>query len=128
MLDMIKFNFLKGSDKLNKLKESLANKGFIGSFLLGAIFALAFCPFSAVLFFGMFIPIALKAGDWIVLPAVFGLATGLPVLVFSFVLVYSVSKLGTIMGKIQTFEKWFKKTAAIIFILAGIYYLLALML
>ena len=126
MLDVIKLNFFKESDRLNKLKENLANKGFIGSFLLGAVFALAFCPFSAVLFFGMFIPIALKAGDWLVLPAIFGFATGLPVLVFSFVLVYSISKLGAIMNKIQVFEKWFRKIAAIIFILAGIYYLIVL--
>lgn len=126
MLDIIKFNFFKGSDRLNKLKEDLANKGFIGSFLLGAVFALAFCPFSAVLFFGMFIPIALHAGDWIILPAIFGFATGLPVLIFSFILVYSVSKLGTIMNKIQVFEKWMRKIVAIIFILAGLYYLIAL--
>jgi len=126
MLDVIKLNFFKGNNRLNKLKEDLANKGFIGSFLLGAVFALAFCPFSAVLFFGMFIPIALQAGDWIVLPAVFGLATGLPVIIFSFILVYSVSKLGTIMRKIQVFEEWFRKIAAITFILAGFYCLIAL--
>jgi len=126
MLDIIKFNFLKESNRLNKLKENLANKGFIGSFLLGAVFALAFCPFSAVLFFGMFIPIALHAGDWLVLPAIFGFATGLPVLIFSFILVYSATKLGTVIGKIQTFDKWFRKIAAITFILAGLYYLIAL--
>ena len=125
MLDIIKLNFFKGSNRLNKLKEDLANKGFIGSFFLGVVFALAFCPFSAVLFFGMFIPIALKTGSWIVLPAVFGFATGLPVLIFSFILVYSVSKLGTIMNKIQVFEKWMRKIVAIIFILAGLYYLIA---
>jgi len=73
MLDIIKINFLKTSDKLNKLKEKLAQKGFLGSFLLGVIFALAFCPFSAVLFFGMLIPIALKAGDGLIIPSVFAL-------------------------------------------------------
>jgi len=125
MLDVIKFNFFKGSDRLNKLKENLAEKGFIGSFLLGMVFALAFCPFSTVLFFGMFIPIALHAGDWIVLPAVFGFATGLPVLLFSFILVYSVSKIGAMVHKVQVFEKWMRKIVAIIFILAGLYYLIA---
>ena len=124
MLDIAKFSFFKGSKRLTKLKEDLANKGFLGSFLLGMVFALAFCPFSAVLFFGMFIPIALKTGSWIVLPAVFGFATGLPVLIFSFILVYSVSKLGTMMHKVQVFEKWMRKIVAIIFILAGLYYIL----
>ena len=122
MLDVVKLNFLKGSDKLNKLKEYLAKKGFLGSFLLGVIFALAFCPFSAVLFFGMLIPIAISAGDGLVIPATFAFATGLPVIVFSFILVYSVSKLGAIMNRVQTFERWMRKIVGVVFIGAGIYY------
>ncbi len=124
MLDFIKLNFIKSSNRLNKLKEKLAKKGFLGSFLLGVIFALAFCPFSAVLFFGMLIPIALKAGDGLIIPSVFAFATGLPVIIFSFILVYGVSKLGKIMNKIGTFEKWMRKIVAGIFILVGFYYIL----
>ena len=127
MLDIVKLSFLKGSDRLNKLKEKLANKGYIGSFLLGVIFALAFCPFSGVLFFGMLIPLALKAGDGIIIPAVFAFATGLPVIIFSFILVYSVSKLSSIMNKVQTFEKWMRKIVGVIFISVGIYYIFTFM-
>ncbi len=123
MLDIIKIKMFKSSDRLNKLKEKLAEKGFLGSFLLGIIFALAFCPFSAVLFFGMLIPIALKAGDGIIIPSVFAFATGLPVIIFSFILVYSVSRLGKIMNRIGTFEKWMRKFVAVVFILAGLYYI-----
>ncbi|MGM5480891.1 MAG: aromatic aminobenezylarsenical efflux permease ArsG family transporter [Nanobdellota archaeon] len=123
MLDVIKINTLKSSDRLQKLKEKLADKGFLGSFLLGVIFALAFCPFSAVLFFGMLIPLALQAGDGIIIPSVFAFATGLPVIIFSFILVYSVSKLGKIMNKIGTFEKWMRKIVAGIFIIVGLYYI-----
>ncbi|MFO8068089.1 MAG: aromatic aminobenezylarsenical efflux permease ArsG family transporter [Bacteroidales bacterium] len=123
MLDVIKINLFKTIDKLNNLKEKLAGKGFLGSFLLGVIFALAFCPFSAVLFFGMLIPLALKAGDGLLIPSVFAFATGLPVIIFSFILVYSVSKLGKIMNRIGTFEKWMRKIVAAIFILAGLYYI-----
>ena len=123
MLDILKFNFLKESRKLNNLKEKLANKGFLGSFLLGVIFALAFCPFSAVLFFGMLIPLALKAGDGLIIPAVFAFATGLPVIIFSIILVKSVSKLGVIMNKVQTFELWMRRIVAVIFIIIGLYYI-----
>lgn len=126
MLDVIKIKALQSSDKLKKLKERLAKKGFLGSFLLGVIFALAFCPFSAVLFFGMLIPLALQAGDGLIIPSVFAFATGLPVIIFSFILVYSASKLGRVMGKIQVFEQWSRKIVAGIFILAGIYYILSL--
>jgi len=122
MLDVVKLHFLKTNDELNGLKEKLAKRGFLGSFLLGVIFALAFCPFSAVLFFGMLIPLALKAGDGLIIPAVFAFATGFPVIIFSIILVKSVSKLGKIMNKVQTFELWMRRIVAVIFILAGIYY------
>jgi len=124
MLNILKINFFKTSAKLEALKEKLARKGFIGSFLLGVVFALAFCPFSAVLFFGMLIPIALKAGDGLIIPSVFAIATGLPVIVLSFILVYSVSKLGTIMNKIRVFEKWTRMIVGILFVAVGSYYML----
>ncbi len=122
MLDIFKFSFLRSSGKMNRLKQRLAEKGFLGSFLLGVIFALAFCPFSAVLFFGMLIPIALKAGDGLVIPSVFALATGLPVIIFSIILVKGVSRLGRVMNKVQTSELWMRKIVAGIFIIAGAYY------
>ncbi len=124
MLNIIKLSLFNGSDKLNKLKENLTRKGYIGSFLLGVVFALAFCPFSAVLFFGILIPLALKAGDSLIIPAVFAFATGLPVIIFSFILVYSVSKLSTILNKVQTFEKWMRKIVGIIFVIVGMYYII----
>ncbi len=123
MLGIIKLNFIKSSGKLDKLKEKLSEKGYLGSFLLGVIFALAFCPFSAVLYFGMLIPLALKFSDGILIPSVFALATGLPVIIFSFILVYSVSKLSSIMKKVQTFEKWIRYIVATIFIIVGADYI-----
>jgi cytochrome c-type biogenesis protein len=126
MLDIIKFKFnskkKKTGSRMNRLKEKLASKGLLGSFILGVVFALAFCPFSAVLFFGMLIPLAIKAGDGIIIPSVFALATGLPVIIFAVILAYSVGKLGNVMNKVQTFEKWTRKIAAVIFIVVGIYY------
>jgi cadmium resistance protein CadD (predicted permease) len=70
----------------------------------------------------MLIPIALKAGSAILIPAVFAFATGLPVIIFSFVLVKSVSKLGQLMNKVQTFEKWTRRIVAVVFIVVGLYY------
>jgi len=124
MLNVIKLPSLKTGNKINKIKEKLAEKGYIGSFLLGIIFALAFCPFSAVLFFGMLIPLALKYSDGILIPSIFSLATGLPVIIFSFVLVFSISKISKIMHKVQLFEKWMRYAMAVIFIIVGIYYIL----
>ena len=122
MLNIIKLPSLKSGNRVNKIKEKLSEKGYLGSFLLGVLFALAFCPFSAVLFFGMLIPLSLKYSDGILIPSVFALATGLPVIIFAFILTFSVSKLGNIMGKVQTFEKYARYSIALVFVIVGIYY------
>ncbi|MFH1585938.1 MAG: aromatic aminobenezylarsenical efflux permease ArsG family transporter [archaeon] len=123
MLNIIRLNFIKGSGRLEKIKEKLSEKGYLGSFLLGVIFALAFCPFSAVLFFGMLIPLALQYSDGILIPSVFAFATGLPVILLSFVLVFSVSKLSNIMKKVQLVEKYTRYIVGLIFIIVGAYYI-----
>lgn len=122
MLGVVKIKFFKGSEHINNLGKRLSEKGYVGGFLLGIIFALAFCPFSAVLFFGMLIPLCISTGDSFILPSIFAMGTGFPVVLFSFILVYSVSRIGTIMHKLQMFETWVRKLAALIFIIVGLYY------
>jgi cytochrome c biogenesis protein CcdA len=124
MLEIIKLDFIKMPAGTEKLKENLAERGYLGGFLLGVVFALAFCPFSAVLYFGMLIPLALKTGDAIMVPAVFAFATGLPVIVFSFLLVSGVNRLGKVMHKLKKFEEWNRGAVAGIFVVVGVYYIM----
>ncbi len=123
MLNIFNISFGKSSDKIAKLKEYLSEKGLIGSLLLGMLFAITFCPISAVFYFGMLIPLAIQNSDPIIIPSVFAIATGLPVIIFSLILVFSLSKIGNVMKKVQTFEKWMRKIVALIFIAVGIYYI-----
>jgi cytochrome c biogenesis protein CcdA len=123
MLNIFNISLGKSSERVSKLKEYLSEKGLIGSLLLGMLFALAFCPISGVFYFGMLIPLALQNSDPIIIPSIFAIATGLPVIIFSLILVFSVSKIGDVMKKVQTFEKWMRKAVAVIFIAVGIYYL-----
>ena len=123
MLNFIRLPSFKGSSKLDKIKEKLSEKGYLGSFLLGIIFALAFCPISGVLFFGMLIPLSLKLSDGLLIPSVFAFATGLPVIILSFILAYSISKIGKIMHNLQILEKYIRYVVAIVFILIGLYYI-----
>ena len=109
------------------LQAKLADKGYLGAFLLGVVFALAFCPFSAVLFFGMLLPLALKTGDAVLLPSVFGLATGLPVVLFSVLLVQGVSKLSQTLKTVQKAERWMRLAVGAVFILVGLYYAIKLL-
>jgi cytochrome c biogenesis protein CcdA len=123
MLDLLKFRFK--SDFFNSLKNSLGNKGLLGGFLLGALFALAFCPFSAVMYFGLLIPLALSAGDSLIIPSMFALGTSLPVIIFSLILSVSVSKLSKVMNQVKLIELWTRRLVAVTFIVIGIYCLVS---
>lgn len=74
--------------------EGLVRKGGWGAFLLGILFALAFCPTSGVFYFGMLIPMSATASAGYLLPILFAIATALPVLVVSWTLAFSVRHIG----------------------------------
>ncbi|MFZ1320367.1 MAG: aromatic aminobenezylarsenical efflux permease ArsG family transporter [Ignavibacteria bacterium] len=123
MLNVIKLNFIKGGNLTDKLSEKFKTKGLLGSFLLGALFALAFCPYSGALFFSMLIPMTLSASAGLALPVVFSIGTGLPVILFAFVIAFSIEKLGTYFKAITKIEKIMRFVAGLVFILTGLYYI-----
>ncbi|MBK8502920.1 MAG: sulfite exporter TauE/SafE family protein [Saprospiraceae bacterium] len=122
MLDVIKFNLIKGVSFTDRLSDKFKTKGLLGSFLLGALFALAFCPYSGALFFGMLIPMTLSASAGLVLPVVFSIGTGLPVILFAFVIAFSMEKLGMYFRVVTKVEKLMRFVAGLVFILTGLYY------
>jgi len=123
MLDVIKLNFIKGGNFTDRLSEKFKTKGLLGSFLLGALFALAFCPYSGALFFAMLIPMTLSADAGLALPVVFSFGTGLPVILFAFVIAFSMEKLGMYFNAITKVEKVMRFVAGLVFILTGLYYI-----
>ena len=122
MFGVIKINLSKGGEKIEKIKMWLSQKGYIGSLLLGVLFALAFCPYSGVLFFGALIPLVLKSTESLLLPPIFSLGTGLPVIIFSFLIAFSMQKVSRAFQVVQKIEKIMRYTVAIVFLGAGIYY------
>ncbi|HEY9122726.1 MAG TPA: aromatic aminobenezylarsenical efflux permease ArsG family transporter [Bacteroidales bacterium] len=123
MLDVIKMKF-PGMGKLTSRMENKATWNYIDTILLGIVFALAFCPYSGVLYFGMLVPMTVASASGLYLPVIFALATGIPVILFAWVLAYTVSGIGHVYHKVKTFEKWFRRIIAILFILVGIYYII----
>ena len=101
------------------------NMGVLGGFPLGALFALAFCPYSAVLFFAVLIPIALNATGGLVLPAVFAVGPGVPVLAFGALLSLGASRATSLMNSLTRADRVIRIVVAVIFIGAGIYYMLS---
>ena len=97
-------------------------QGAPGAFVLGLLFAMAFCPTSGMLYFGMLIPMSAVESGGYLLPVVYAIATSLPVLVAAWIIAYSVQSLGKVMGKIAIFQRWLNRLVAILFILVGLYY------
>lgn len=123
MLDIIKISLKSGGKVTEKIQNWLQNKGYLGSLLLGALFALAFCPYSGVMFFGMLIPLVISTNNPILAPLTFSIGTGLPVILFSFIIAFSANKIGTAFDSVKKVEVWIRKIAGIVFILGGLYYL-----
>ncbi len=121
MLDIIKLNFIKGGNWIAQLSDKFKTKGLLGAFLLGALFALAFCPYSGALFFGMLVPMTLKSG--LAMPVLFSIGTGLPVILFAFVIAFSMEKLGIYFKAITIIEKIMRILAGVTFTVTGLYYI-----
>lgn len=126
MLDVVKLNF-PGLGKLSSRMEKKTKWGYLDAILLGIVFALAFCPYSGVLFFGMLVPITIASPSGLYLPVIFAIATGIPVIIFAWVLAYAVSGVGNLYNKIKSFEIWFRRVVAVLFILVGFYYIFRLL-
>lgn len=123
MFGVIKINLGTNWRRVEKIKKWLASKGYLGAIFLGMLFALAFCPYSGVMFFGILVPLVLKSAESLLLPPLFALGTSLPVIIFSFVLAFGVGKISKMYNVLAKIEKVMRYSVATIFLLAGIYYL-----
>ena len=122
MLGIIRINFpafRRITERYGKRKKF----SYLDVFFLGVIFALAFCPYSGVLYFGMLIPLTIS-NSALHLPLVFAIATGIPVILFAWFLAYTVSGIGILYKRLKTFEYWFRKSVAVLFTGIGIYYII----
>lgn len=113
---------LPGMSLSEKHHNKLVETGAPGSFILGFIFALAFCPISAALFFGSLIPLALNSKAGAMLPFIYGIGTGLPVLLFALAITLGITSLRRWFYKITMIELYTRRITGGIFILAGLYY------
>lgn len=123
MLDIIKINF-PGITSLTSKMQNKKKWGYIDTVLLGILFALAFCPYSGVLYFGMLVPLTISSASGLYLPVVFAVATGIPVIVFAWLIAYTLSGIGSAYNNIRIFELWFRRIISVLFIIVGIYYII----
>jgi cytochrome c biogenesis protein CcdA len=122
MLDLLKLGYSGGGKWINRLEEKINAGKSWGALLLGMLFALAFCPYSGILYFGMLIPMTISSASGLYLPVIFAIATGLPVIIFAWLIAFTVHGVGNFYQKLKTIELWFRRIVAVVFILTGFYY------
>jgi thiol:disulfide interchange protein len=125
MLGLFKINFPGVSRYMQRYQErGVSSYGEV--LFIGILFALAFCPYSGVLYFGMLIPMTLSSGSGLGLPVVFAIATGIPVIIFAWLLAYTIAGVGKLYSGLKLFEKWFRRVVAVLFIGIGLYYVIVI--
>jgi len=121
MLDILKIKF-PGLENITRRFEEKGAKTYWDVLLLGILFALAFCPYSGVLYFGMLIPLTVSSVSGLYLPVVFAIATGIPVIIFAWLIAFAISGVGVLYDRLRIFEIWFRRVVSVVFIVVGFYY------
>ena len=130
-----------GTMMSQRMQQRVDAMGIWGALVLGLFFALSFCPTSAAWFFGLValimgseagaitgvlervgiaLPEAALPGGSLVLPLVYGIGTGVPVLVVAFLLAYSAKSVGKTYNVLSKVEWWARMTTGWLFIVVGV--------
>lgn len=123
MLDIIEINF-RGFSTFSSGLEKKKKWSYIDAVVLGLVLALAFCPYSGVLYFGILIPMAINSAWGLYLPVIFSIATAIPVITVAWLIAFMISKTGTFYNKLKSIELWLRRISAALFIIIGIYYII----
>ncbi len=121
LLDIIPLQIGGLSALAEKFGKKSAKAGYFGALMMGVLFALAFCPYSGVLYFGMLIPLTVASPQGLWLPPIYAVATGLPVIVFAWIIAFAIGSVGTLYNRIRSFELWFRRVSAVLFVITGVY-------
>lgn len=119
LLDLVRLPSL-GTGRLAAVQNRLGSSGLLGAFLLGMLFALAFCPTSAALYFGSLIPLTLNRNSPVLLPLAFGVASALPIIAVAALFACGFRKVGVWFNRLAIFEKHLRLVTGILFLAVGI--------
>ena len=96
-------------------------RGFWGSLLLGVLLALSFCPESAIVYFGMLMPLSARSPSGCLLPVVFSVATSIPAVCLAWAVAYGISGTEAMRKKMQLVQRWINVVVGVLFIGAGVF-------
>ena len=94
----------------------IKRNGPLGSLILGMTLALAFCPESAIFYFGMMIPLSITSTVGAAVPLVFGLAASMPVVLMAWLMQKAVNGAERFSHSFEHFQQWLNGITGILFI------------
>ncbi|MCO6043934.1 aromatic aminobenezylarsenical efflux permease ArsG family transporter [Aeoliella sp. ICT_H6.2] len=119
LVGLIEIN-LGGGGISESARQRIDRLGIWGALVLGVLFALAFCPTSAALFFGN-VMASLSAGSIVLLPVLYGVGTALPVIGFAALIAVGSKKLGEAFQAVSKTERWARLITGGVVLLVGCY-------
>jgi cytochrome c biogenesis protein CcdA len=134
-----------GASMTAGMQKRIDAMGIWGALVLGVLFAVAFCPTSAVWFFGLValllgseagagavtgklasigisLPDAALPGATVVLPLIYGIGTAVPVLLVAFLLAYGAQSAGKTYNMLSKIEWWARQITGWLFIVVGVWF------
>ncbi|MEZ5072308.1 MAG: aromatic aminobenezylarsenical efflux permease ArsG family transporter [Bacteroidales bacterium] len=118
---------VSGFFQTGTLIKKWEGKGGLSALFLGMLFALAFCPNSAVLYFGVLMPLTLaRETGGLLLPVLFSLAASVPVVIVAGLLSFTLSGIDRFYRGAKRMEPVIRKVVAFLFIGVGIYEIIVL--
>jgi cytochrome c biogenesis protein CcdA len=121
LLELISFK-RSGGGVSEGLQSRVDKSGVWGALVLGTVFALTFCPTSAALFFGSLIPLAVEQRSSVMLPAVYGIGTALPVIAFALLIALGMQYVARAFNILRHVEVWARRVTGVVFVAVGIFY------
>ena len=95
--------------------------GSWGGLLLGVLLAMSFCPESAIVYFGMLMPLSARYSGGYLLPVVFSVATSVPAVLMAWAVAYGMGGMQAVKNKMHAVQRWMNIVVGVLFIGAGVF-------
>ncbi len=107
-------------DNCHNSGEMITRNGPLGALVLGITLAFAFCPESAIFYFGLMLPLSVSSEVGVFVPLIFAVAAGIPVLALAWAIKKTFTQTDSIGTTFEYAQQWINGCVGILFILLAV--------
>jgi len=112
-------------DNCHHSGQMIHRNGPLGAIILGVTLAFAFCPESAVFYFGLMLPLSITSSAGAMIPLIFALAASIPLILMALIIKKTLSEIENISHIIGHAQQLINGGIGILFIVMAVIMLLA---